>query len=380
MKRVSDRLLIGSFIATLFLLSTAFLVVPAERFSELENRYLQSRPRLTWDTFISGKFAETSERFVTDHFPLRTGWLEWKSIAEGFRLQQENNGIYKGKDGYLFEKFAAPDERRIKAYAEAIGRFAEKHPEAKVSLLLAPTSIGLYPERLPWKAPHYSQEQINEAVGSMLGGGVEYLNGFHILRPHAAESLYYRTDHHWTTLGAYYAYAAYAEKMGWKASGLDTFQIENVSTSFLGSFHTRSQFGGLAPDTIQRFTPKQPVRSEMYVADTETTYDSLYAEQFLQKKDKYAYFLGGVHAVSTIRSQPGAHGANLDKLLVVKDSYAHNFVPFLTGHVAEIHVIDIRFYNGSIGDYMEDHGIGNALLLFNTATFADNQSLLKLNS
>ncbi|OXS59172.1 hypothetical protein B1A99_11080 [Cohnella sp. CIP 111063] len=378
MKRITDRLLVGSFAGTLFLLSAAFLALPTERFSELENRYLQQMPRLTWDNLISKKFADETERFVTDHFPLRADWIGVKSAAERLRLQQENNSIYLGKDGYLFEKFAEPDYSKINTYAEAVKRFAEKHPEADVSFLLAPTSVGMYPERLPWKAPNYPQEKVNAHVGSVLGDSVGYLNGFDFLRPHASQPIYYRTDHHWTTLGAYYAYAAYAAKMGWTAAALDEFEVENVSDSFLGSFHTRGQFGGLNPDIVQAFRPKQPVGSEMYVADTDTTYESLYAQEFLAKKDKYSYFLGGVHALSVIKSDSG--NADLGKLLVVKDSYAHSFVPFLTKHVSEIHVIDIRFYNGSIGDYMEENGIDKALMLFNTATFVDNGEILKLGS
>lgn len=380
MKKITDRVLIGSFAASLFLLSGVFLLGPKERFSELENRYLQSQPKLTWDNLISKKFADETELFVTDHFPLRGDWIGVKSKFEQLRLQQENNSIYKGKDGYLFEKFNAPDMPKVQRYAETIRRFAERLPEAKISFLLAPTSIGMYPERLPWKAPFASQEAVNKAIGDMLGDSVDYLNGFDFLRPHASESIYYRTDHHWSMLGAYYAYVAYAERMGWQPAGLDEFAIENVSESFLGSFHTRGQFTGLTPDTIQRFAPKQPIVSEMHVIDDDTKYDSLYAEQFLTKKDKYPYFLGGVHAITTITSELGAEGCDLDKLLVVKDSYAHNFLPFLTKHVAEIHVIDMRFYNGSISQYMADHGIDQTLMLFNTATFVDNQQILRLNA
>ncbi|RED63418.1 DHHW family protein [Cohnella phaseoli] len=378
MKRITDRLLIGSFAATLFLLSGAFLARPVESFSELENRYLQKMPRLTWDNLLSKKFADEAESFVTDHFPLRADWIGVKSAAERLRLQQENNSIYKGKDGYLFEKFPEPNYEKVKSYVEAVKRLAEKHPDANISFLLAPTSIGMYPERLPWKAPNYPQEKVNEYVGSLLGDSADYLNGFDFLRPHAAESIYYRTDHHWTTLGAYYAYVAYAEQMGWTAAGLDEFQIENVSDTFLGSFHTRGQFGGLKPDVIQKFTSLHPIDSKMHVVDDNTDYDSLYAEQFLAKKDQYPYFLGGVHALSTITSKLDADQADLDKLLIVKDSYAHSLIPFLTKHVAEIHVIDIRFYNGSIAGYMEENGIDNSLLLFNTATFADNGAILKL--
>jgi len=377
MKPKADRLLTGAFVASLFAASVAFCLSPAApRFSELENRFLGQAPRLTWESLISKAFAGEAEAFVTDHFPLRTEWLKLKSTMEQLRLQQENNGIYRGRDGYLFEKFEQPAFDSLGAYADAVRDFAIDRPEADMTFLLAPSSIGLYPERLPWKAPFYPQTAVNEFVGERLGGEVDYLDGFDILRPHKSEPIYYRTDHHWTTLGAYYAYSAYAEKMGWKPLGRGEFREETVSDSFLGSFDTRGRFAGTKPEEIQAFLPKAPVVSEMYVADTDTFYSGLYDDSFLGKKDKYSYFLGGVHALSTIESR--VDNADLDQLLIVKDSYAHSLIPFLTAHVSRIHVIDVRYYNGSIGGYLEEKGIRDVLFLFNTATFAENGEIAKL--
>jgi len=378
MKLKTDRLVAGAFVASLFAASVVYGLSPAApRFSKLENRFLQSAPKLTWENLMSKKFADDAELFVTDRFPFRAGWLELKSTTERLRLQQENNGIYRGKDGYLFEKFEKPDFGLVGRYADAVKEFALARPEANMTFLLAPASIGLYPERLPWKAPNFSQAKVNGFVGDRLGDSLSFIDGFDVLRPHASEPIYYRTDHHWTTLGAYYAYSEYAKRMGWQPLERNDFLVESVSDDFLGSFHTRGRFSGIKPDEIQAYLPKKPVASEMYVADTGTTSSSLYENSFLEKKDKYSYFLGGVHALSTITSRLSE--PDLDKLLVLKDSYAHSLIPFLTQHVAEIHIIDVRYYNGSIGDYMEENGIRDALFLFNTATFAGNGEILKLN-
>jgi hypothetical protein len=381
MKKQTDRLLAIWFVVTIFVLAVVFLFSPAGKFSELENRYLQAEPKLTWDNLISKQFAEEAETFVTDHFPLRGKWVWVKSLSEQLRLQQENNGIYKGKDGYLFEKFTKPDLALLARYTAAVKAFAAANPDEHMTFLLAPTSIGLYPDKLPWKAPHDSQEQVNEAVGEQLQSlaNLTFMNGFNFLMPHASEDIYYRTDHHWTTLGAYYAYVAYAKQMGWTPHSISDYTVETVSHSFLGSYHTRGQFSLIKPDLLQVFVPKQPVATSMYIADTNTTADSLYDESYLTKKDKYSYFLGGVHALMTLTSHIPGGEEDLDKLLVIKDSYAHSVLPFLTQHVKEIHVIDMRYYNGSISEYMRDNGISQALLLFNTATFAENNEILKLS-
>ncbi|MFC7678827.1 DHHW family protein [Paenibacillus sp. GCM10028914] len=380
MKQRADRLLVWGFVLTLFLMLLAFLILPKERFSELENRVLQSAPNLTWDNLLSKKYAEDTESFVTDHFPLRSTWLAVKSSVEQLRLQQENNGIYKGNAGYLFEKFVEPDYSKIEKYAEAIKKFALSHPEVNTTFMLAPTSVGMYPDRLPAFAPNYDQSKVNQYIGNYMQGSVPFMDGFDILRPHASESIYYRTDHHWTTKGAYLAYVAYAEKMGWQPLSEKDFNIEIVSRSFLGSYHTRSQFNGVTPDSIEVYKPVKPVSTEMYIADTDETLTSMYDASFLEKKDQYSYFLGGVHALMKFTSKLDPQVVQQEKLLVIKDSYAHSFIPFLTLHVPEIHVIDMRYYNGSISDYMSKNGIKDVLLLFNTATFIDNSALLKLDT
>lgn len=381
MNKNADRLTIALFALFIFLMPSLFIVLPKVYFSETENRLLQKAPQLTWDNLWSKEFSKQTESYISDHFPFRNRWVEVKSAMEQLRLQQENNGIYKGHEGYLFEKFQRPDYTRLHTYTDAVKGFASQHPGSKFIFMLAPTSIGLYPDRLPWLASAYPEAAVNGYVGGQLGDSLSYIDGFEFLRPAAKgpKPLYYRTDHHWTTYGSYLAYQAYAQQMGWSVKPLTDFKIETVTDSFLGSYHTRSQFIGLQPDSIQRYIPKQPVASTLYIADTDKTVNSLYDSSYLAKKDKYPYFLGGVHALMTIKSSVPPAEVKQQKLLVLKDSYAHSVLPFLALHVPEIHVIDLRYYNGGIGDYMQQNGIKDVLMLFNTATFVDNQEILKLS-
>ncbi|ATP38652.1 hypothetical protein CSE16_00610 [Solibacillus sp. R5-41] len=379
MKHLSERLLVVGFVSSTFLITVLFFILPHQRFSELENRYLQAAPQLTWDNLMSKKFAEEAESFITDHFPFRDKWLWVKSTSEQARLQQENNGIYQGKDGYLFERFSEPDYTKVQRYTDSVNRFASNHPTVKMTFMLAPTSIGIYPERLPWLAPSYPQRDVNRFIGHQIDDEVTFIDGLDVLSPHASEVIYYRTDHHWTTYGAYLAYVAYAEQQGWNSLSQKDFSIKTVSNTFLGSYHTRSQFTGLTPDVIQTYIPRNPVPTEMYIADEDKTVTSMYDGSFLTKKDQYSYFLGGVHALLKLTTALDPDQIEQDKLLVMKDSYAHNLLPFLTNHVSEIHVIDLRYFNGNIGDYLSENGIKDVLFLFNTATLVEDAALLKLN-
>ncbi|MFD0670038.1 DHHW family protein [Cohnella sp. GCM10027633] len=375
----SDKLLVVGFVSVLFAASALFFLSPKLPFSETENRYLQKFPKLSWEGVFSKEVPQQLEDYVIDHFPYRDRWVWAKSATEQLRLKQDNNGIYKGQGGYLFERYDEPDDAKLDAYTEAIKRFALAHPEADVKFLLAPTSVGVYPELLPWKAPSGSQKETIASVGNRFHGEVSFLNGYDVLLPHKNEDIYYRTDHHWTTRGAYLAYEAYARSMRWEPMPESDFDIEAVSDSFLGSFHSKSQFAGSRPDAIEVYTPKRQGRLTMYVADTNETHTSLYAPDYLNKKDKYSYFMGGVHALTIIKSDSSPEDKKPDKLLVLKDSYAHSFIPFLVGHVSEIHVIDLRYYNGPIGSYMEQNGIKDVLMLYNAATFVQmGADMLKL--
>jgi len=380
MKAITERILVLGFVGTLFLLLLIFLILPKQRFSELENRYLQGVPQLTWNNIWSKKYAEDVEIFITDHFPFRDKWISMKSTVEQSRLQQENNNIYKGKDGYLFEKFSEPNYTQIQKYTESINQFASKHSKVNMTFLLAPTSIGLYPERLPWLAPSYPQKQVHQFISDHMKNKLTLIDGFDFLSEHAPEPIYYRTDHHWTTYGAYLAYKAYADQKGWHALQQRDFEITTVSNSFLGSYHTRGQFSGIVPDTIQVYTPHNSPSTEMYISDTDETVSSIFDESFLDKKDQYSYFLGGVHALTKLSTRLESNKIEQEKLLVIKDSYAHSVIPFLTSHVPEIYVIDIRYYNGNISEYMSKNGIKDVLFLFNTTTFIENNGLLKLNN
>lgn len=378
MQTKAQYMLTIAFVGILLTTLITFIAMPIERFSQLENRVLQAMPKFSWESLKNNQFTEQAERFIADQFPFREHWITLKSFGEQLRGQRENNGIYKGKDGYLFEKFIEPDEDTVMKYVEAINAFAEKNKLASISFMLAPTSIGLYSERLPAFASTYSQRDVNDNVAAQLLSSITFIDGFDFLTAQSDRQLFFRTDHHWTTHGAYLAYEAYANRLQWDAWSRERFDVKTVSKSFLGSYHTRSQFTGIAPDQIEVYLPKQPIETQVYIVDKDETRNSMYDESFLYEKDQYAYFLGGVHPLMQLHSTLSPEAIEQQKLLVIKDSYAHNVIPFLTLHVPEIHVVDIRFYNGSLSDYLHEYDIENVLILFNTTTFVNNAAVLKM--
>ena len=341
-------------------------------FSEFENRPLAQFPEFTINHLIDGTFTKEFETYVSDQFIGKTFWTGLKAKAAQAVFKQENNDVYFGKDGYLFNKSEGLTKQLHKNIA-TVNDFQEKNPALPITFLLAPTSVDLYPEKLPAFAKTGLHEEIATAVKKQLKPTIHFVDPLGQLQKMKASSIYFRTDHHWTTLGAFYSYQAVAKEMGLIPYALNDFQIEAVSTNFYGTFYAKANDHFVPPDTIEKFILKNPIRYEVD-SDDKLKMDDLYEETFLQKRDQYSFFLGGNHAKTIITSNVN----NGQKLLLIKDSYAHTMVPFLTNHFEEIHMLDLRYYHASIQQYIQDKSITEALVLYNAPNFAADTSIIYL--
>ena len=193
---------------------------------------------------------------------------------------------------------------------------------------------------------------------------------------HRDEDIFYRTDHHWTSLGAYYGYTGLAEALGFTPVSLDSYTETVRSTEFYGTVFSSSGVRWVKPDTISTYVP------DTGITVTEHSYDnkgnpieiprSLYVESFLSVKDKYSMFLGGNQSLGVVKTP----NTDKPKLLIIRDSYTDSVVPFLTPHYSEIHLIDLRYYKLSIQDYIEQNGIDQALVLYSVPNFVTDSNLL----
>jgi len=341
-------------------------------FSELENRPLSQFPTFTKERFLSGEFNRAFETYLSDQFIAKEWWTGLKVKAEQAILKQENNGIYFGKDHFLFEKTDALTSQLEKNIA-ILNAFQERNPLVNQYVALAPTSIELYPKKLPPFASTGIQEEAMDLVTAQLNPIIQVVDVFKPLQQMKQEPIYYRTDHHWTSKGAFYAYREVAKAMGLIPFELEDFIIETVSDAFYGTFYSKASDNRIPPDKIDVFTPKRSMTYSVSFGN-ETQMNSLYDSSFLQKRDKYSFFLGGNHAQAVIHSSV----KNGKKLLLVKDSYAHAIAPFLANHFEEIHMLDLRYYHASIEAYIEEQGINDALIMYNTKNFSADHSVVYL--
>lgn len=349
------------------------IILPDTGFSEKENRILASRPALKLDQIISGGYEKQFETYENDQFPLRDMWITLKATTDRLMGKVEENGVYLGKNGYLMEAFNAPSQTQYDATVNAMTSFAQKHSDLKQYALIAPNSVNILKSNLPAFAPADDQNPwIDKLKDSLTSAGVTFIDIRDTFTDHKAEDLYYHTDHHWTTLGAYYAYLQAAAVMGIDTSS-DSYDKAPVSQTFKGTLSAKSGFRSGETDELDVFLPNgdNTLSSVVNYVDEQKKSASFYDTSKLNTRDKYALFFGGNHAQIKISTPTESNNT----LLVLKDSYANSFVPFLAQHYRKIIMIDPRYYYGDLEQLLQVENVQEVLYLYNANTFFADTSL-----
>ncbi|MDD5922840.1 MAG: DHHW family protein [Eubacteriales bacterium] len=358
-------------IAVIFGLLAISLIIPDRTFSPDENRDLQRFPKPTVSSIASGSYFRDLNSYMTDQFAFRDAWLGIHYLKIRVTGGEEAGGVLLGKKGMLLAKPTVPDEKAVKNSEDAIRTFASDHSDLRMTMMLVPCAAAVMPEHLPNDAPVRNQEKdITDVQKSLEGSNVTFVNPTDTLKKHKSEYIYYKTDHHWTTLGAYYAYQDIAESMGLsKDPGKYTKYL--VSDTFRGTLSSQSG-NHFRKDEIYVFARKNS-DVEYYVSypDLKKTTATVYDTEKLKEKDQYQVFLGGNHPYLEI------HTANKTgkSLLLFKDSYANSFVPFLLPYFDTIYMIDPRYYYDDLSTMLSTHSVTDVLFLYSENTFAEDKML-----
>ncbi|MBQ6164372.1 MAG: hypothetical protein IJK23_07855 [Clostridia bacterium] len=371
---MKNRIFVAVFAFLLGALCVLTFALPKKEFSENENRYLAAFPKLSFETVRDGSFMSDISEYIADHFVLRDGWVTLKSLAESALLKTENNGVFRGRDGYLIDSFdesaAAGFEKNLEA-ARAFETAAESCG-IEVRTLLAPTAATVLKEYLPRFAVTADGEGLLRTASQTLSGFVDTLE---TLSAHKDEYIYYRTDHHWTALGAYYAYCAYEKSCGREPLPQEAFRPETLSDTFYGTTYSRfGAFLGVKPDTL--CAPAAALAAQTTLTNGKgETHTSIYYPELLDGKDKYRYFLGGNDGILRLKTTAET-GKNL---LLIKDSYANSFLPYLIGDFDSITVLDMRYYNGAVAELFDSEAITDVLILYNLKSFCEDRYIGFIN-
>ena len=341
-------------------------------FSDTENRMLQQKPVFSWADLADGRFMGNFEKYQTDQFIFRREWIGLQTAADRLLGKNKSGDVYLG-EGQLMEEPSKLSEN-VWENLDAIDAFCRNQTGVKCYLMLVPDAASVQREKLPAYAPVADQEEQLEKIRSYLEkkeNPVTEIPLYEMLREHREESLYYRTDHHWTTLGARYAYQSAAGQMGLPgAENGEEKKLYPVSDSFQGTLAARSGYR-VPDDTIEVYWPDQKEELVVTYVQEQTKSASLYAAEKLKTRDKYGMFLNGNHPLTEIRTMASTGR----KLLLIKDSYANCFVPFLTGDFEEIVLVDPRYYYDSAEKLMKQYGFTDVLFLYNLNTFLEDDVL-----
>ena len=343
------------FLAGFFLLH---LCLPDRAFSPEENRMLQQAPTLSLSSVANGSFMNGVERYANDQFPFRSIWISGKAQLERLVGKQENNGIYFAGDR-LIARYDRPDEALVNQNLDYVTDFATRMEAQGVEtyLSLIPNAVLLWHGQLPEGAPNADQYRVMRRLSE----SGHYYSTNAALTPHKEKALYYRTDHHWTSLGAYYGYEALVKALSIDPIPLEQYFSVTVSEDFYGTSQAKAAAGWIEPDGIVYYVPEE--------------FDGqLYNWAALDERDKYAFFLGGNEALRVVETKQ----EEKPKLLLLRDSHADAMTPFLISHFSEIHLIDLRYYKQSIPAYVAAEGIDAVVLLYGVSNFTADTNLYLL--
>lgn len=335
------------------------LVLPDRERSEVENRTLSQWPAFSWQSLKDGSFTSAVEEYFADQFPLRDQWTVLKARAEQMIGKSEFNGVYLCGDR-LIAQVKDPEEELDTKNLSYVQRLAE-NTDVPVYLGLIPSAAEIWKDDLPAGAPSWDQSAFLQQAESL---GLPMVDFDSALRTHADEDIFYRTDHHWTSLGAYYGYTALMEAMGMEPVDLADYERTTVTDQFYGTIFSASGVRWVAPDRIDTYIPADGVKVTSYFDGTPSQ-GSLYVDSYLEVKDKYSYFLGGVQPLCVVET--GLTDA--PRLLLIRDSYSDSLTPFLTQSFSQIHLFDPRYNLSSIQGYIQDNGIDAVAVLYSIPNY-----------
>lgn len=378
LKELKQYPLLVLFFLFIFCFMIADGLWPKRAESELERRPLAQFPDFSFSSLVKNEWTAKYGEYTKDQVIVRDSWLKAQSLCESLLFQKEEiGGAMIGKNDALFTKMFAltpTEEKLLQKNTTLVQQFIEKFP-GQITFLLAPSSSVINAEELPANTPMLDENARLDTIFSAVSeaDSLDLRDSFTAAKDDI--QLYYDTDHHWTSYGAYLAYQQFCQMRGLTPMEVTESAYTTVP-GFYGTTYSKALYWKSEPDTIAYLD----LPNTMTVWNVSPTFEltenftaTMYDKSKLEVGDKYAMFLYGNNGYSTIE------GDGEGSILVVKDSYANSFIPYLTANYARIGVIDPRGFGLSVADFAQQEGYDEVLLLFNFQSFKESTFLSCLN-
>ncbi|MCC8073245.1 MAG: hypothetical protein LIO62_03875 [Clostridiales bacterium] len=362
------------FCVLIFGFSAASILTPSQEFSYREKRALAQLPSFSISDIFDGYFQEDYEDYIDDQFFARDNWVDFSTQVQLLTGKKDINSVYIGKDDYLLEKYTNADfdeeivDDNIYYLTDFLNTVCDNIGQEHTDLLFIPGKTTVMQDKLPDNASAYDSTWISSQFDENYT-----LDLTQTLIEHSDEYIYYRTDHHWTTLGAYYAYEQFCECKGFEPV---QYSVSTFSDDFFGTTYNKLSLS-VESDTVELYDFTKDVN--IVFDNGESASNSFYIPEAIEEdNDVYRVFLGGNTAKIEITT-------SLDTgrtLLLLKDSFSNCFVPFLANHYDKIIMIDLRYVSDTIWDIIENDNIEytDVLVMFNYEKFMQDEYLYLLES
>ncbi|MGN0461143.1 MAG: DHHW family protein [Ruminococcus sp.] len=334
------------FVAFIGIFAVLFWVLPKSDFSPKEKRYLQGFPEISVQSLTDGTFETDFENYINDHMVLRDVFMGVNSYSNIAVLNNGSDGVYKCSDGYLINEPAT--DSRLDLNLSVTADFKDK-TGIDTTVMIVPSTGYIMDDKLPLVHKNYNDDRYYNRIESFCQkNGLDFVDLRDTFKSHKnSTQLYYKTDHHWTTVGAYLAYQSLCEKWGIEVKETNGYIVEKTP-DFYGTTYNTSGFWLNESDTIEVWKNRDNHSTCEITANGKTTaYKSMFFPKQLEGADKYTVFLNGNNPVTTVKN-PDNKGK--EKLLVIKDSFSHCLAPFLSEKFSQITLVDMRYYKKSVSE------------------------------
>lgn len=348
---------------------TVNIIIPDHEQSETENRPLQTFPSWSTEHVLSGQYTKDLNTWFSDQFVCRDQNIHIKYLIQKTFGVKEIQDVFLTKQG-LIEKTAKPNKEQLERNLNAINTFKQNNPELNVGFVTVPNAVSIKKEYLPKYAVTLNQDKQIDNIYSQLDDSIVKIDLRNTLKKHKDEYLYYKTDHHWTSLASYYAYQDIAKAFNLETTKQSDYTIYPVTTNFEGTLANKTGSVNIK-DEIDIYVPKD--KCDYVITDESTNKKSrtIYHSDALETKDQYTVFMGGNKALFHINVDNNSKR----HLLLIKDSYANSLIPFLIPQYASITVVDARYYFENYTRLIKDDLITDVLFMNNANTFVQDTSL-----
>ena len=362
--KLQDKILTAVFCLFIFGFGILFMISPKDSFSENEKRELAKLPAFSVSSVLNGKFESAFETYLNDHFPFREHFVEADAKYMLSIGRNGSNGIYKGKDGYLFTKPSKNDTKTINENITALKSFAQ-NTKITSTMILIPSSGYVMSDKLPKNHEEYLDGEILESIRKSTESDIRWIDVIpKFMSAKNDGQIYFKTDHHYTSFGAHLAYEAFCEDHN--MTPFNDYSIEEYD-NFYGTSYSKAALWSTDGEAFELW--RYPSRATIEINGQ--VYNSLWFEEHLEKLDKYPVFINGNQPFARIVNPDAQSGS----ILILKDSYAHALIPFLAQHYNRIDIVDLRYYFEPVSKLAQENNYDEILMIYGLASICDSNDI-----